>query len=74
MIQTPLLVCCPRHSGKVSHVLTGDADITQELAANQMPTFHIFKNGDLKDSVTGAKAQPLEKAIKENYEGKVEEE
>lgn len=37
-----------------------------------MPTFHIFQDGDLKDSVTGAKAKELEKAISENYDGKVE--
>lgn len=38
-----------------------------------MPTFHIFKDGDLKDSVTGAKAKELEKAISSNYDGKVED-
>ncbi|KAK4508632.1 hypothetical protein PRZ48_002371 [Zasmidium cellare] len=48
-------------------------DITQELGATHMPSFHIFKDGDLKGSVTGAKAQELEKAIKQNYDGKVEE-
>ncbi|CAK3884734.1 related to thioredoxin Trx1 [Lecanosticta acicola] len=48
-------------------------DISQELAANQMPTFHIFKDGDLKDSITGAKAKELEKAISSNYDGKVDE-
>lgn len=47
------------------------ADIAQELGANSMPTFHIFKDGDVKDSVTGAKAQALEKAINSNYDGKV---
>lgn len=48
-------------------------DISQELGARQMPTFHVFKNGDLQDSVTGAKAKELEKAIGDNYDGKVEE-
>lgn len=38
-----------------------------------MPTFHIFKDGDLKDSVTGAKAKELEAAIKKSYEGSVVE-
>ena len=37
------------------------------------PTFHIFKDGDVMETVTGAKAERLEKAIKENYTGKVEE-
>ena len=46
-------------------------DIAQELGVNQMPTFHIFKDGDVMDSVTGAKGAALEKAIKENYDGKV---
>lgn len=39
-----------------------------------MPTFHLFKDGDLKDSVTGAKAKELEAAIKKNYDGAVGEE
>ncbi|TKA82956.1 hypothetical protein B0A55_01545 [Friedmanniomyces simplex] len=46
-------------------------DITQELGANQMPTFHAFKDGDLMGSVTGAKAAQLEDLIKESYEGQV---
>jgi len=46
-------------------------DISQELGANQMPTFHAFKDGDLLGSVTGAKAAALENLIKENYDGKV---
>ena len=48
-------------------------DIAQELGVNMMPTFHIFKDGDVVQSVTGAKGAALEKAIKENYEGKVVE-
>jgi thioredoxin 1 len=48
-------------------------DIAQELGANQMPTFTIFKDGDLMDSVTGAKGAALEKAIRAAYDGKVEE-
>ena len=48
-------------------------DIAQELGVNAMPTFHIFKDGDVMDSVTGAKGAALEKAIKENYPGKVDE-
>lgn len=48
-------------------------DISQELSAQQMPTFHIFKDGDLIDSVTGAKPKEIEKAISSNYDGTVEE-
>ena len=32
-----------------------------------MPTFHIFKDGDVQDSVTGAKAAQLENALKKVY-------
>ena len=46
-------------------------DITQELGARQMPTFNLFKDGDLMGGVTGAKAEALEKMIKENYDGDV---
>lgn len=34
-----------------------------------MPTFHVFKDGDLKESVTGAKAKELENAIAKSYDG-----
>jgi len=49
-------------------------DIAQELGANQMPTFTIFKDGDLMDSITGAKGAALEKAIRGAYDGQVVEE
>ena len=49
-------------------------DIAQELGANQMPTFHIFKDGDLVDGITGAKAKELEKAVSGACGGKVVEE
>jgi thioredoxin 1 len=49
-------------------------DIAQELGVNAMPTFHIFKDGDVMESVTGAKASSLEKAIQNCYDGKVVEE
>lgn len=53
---------------------TDDAlDISQELGISHMPTFHIFKDGEVVDSITGAKAKELEKVIKDNYDGKVEE-
>ena len=38
-----------------------------------MPTFHIFKDGDVADSVTGAKGAKLEKALQDVYDGKVED-
>lgn len=31
-----------------------------------MPTFSIFKDGDIMDGVTGAKPKELRKAIEEN--------
>ncbi len=49
-------------------------DIAQELGVNAMPTFHVFKEGDVMQTITGAKGAQLEKAIKENYDGKVVEE
>lgn len=49
-------------------------DISHELSAHQMPTFHVFKDGDLRDSITGPKAKEIEKAIAENYDGKMIEE
>ena len=48
-------------------------DVAQELGVNMVPAFHIFKDGDVESTVTGAKSAALEKAIKENYDGKVEE-
>lgn len=46
-------------------------DIAQELGVSQMPTFHIFKDGDLEGSITGAKGKELEDLIRESYSGKV---
>ena len=48
-------------------------DIAQELGVNMMPSFHIFKDGDVSESVTGAKGAALEKAIKEVYDGEIDE-
>ena len=49
-------------------------DVAQELGVNQMPTFHIFRDGDVETSVTGAKASALEAAIKDVYgDGRVED-
>lgn len=48
-------------------------DIAQELGARQMPTFNLFKDGDIMGGVTGAKPAQLEKMIRENYDGQVVE-
>jgi thioredoxin 1 len=48
--------------------------IAQELGANLLPSFHVFKDGDLVDAVTGARPKELENAVKEAYgDGKVVE-
>lgn len=49
------------------------SQIAQELGVTQMPTFHIFKDGDVESSVTGARGAVLESAIKDIYDGKVED-
>lgn len=41
-------------------------DIAQELGARVMPTFSIFKDGDIQDGVSGAKAKALREAIEKN--------
>ncbi|KAK7183304.1 hypothetical protein DPSP01_000573 [Paraphaeosphaeria sporulosa] len=41
-------------------------DIAQELGVSQMPTFSIFKDGDIQEGVTGAKPKELRKAIEAN--------
>lgn len=38
-------------------------DIAQELGVSQMPTFSIFKDGDIQDGVTGARPKEIRKAI-----------
>jgi thioredoxin 1 len=38
-------------------------DIAHELGVSQMPTFSIFKDGDIQEGVTGAKAKEVRKAI-----------
>jgi thioredoxin 1 len=38
-------------------------DIAHELGVSQMPTFTVFKDGDLQDGITGAKPKDLRKAI-----------
>lgn len=46
-------------------------DIAQELGARNVPNFSIFKDGFIQEGVTGLKPKDLERAIKENYDGKV---
>ena len=48
--------------------------IAQELGVSQMPVFTLFRDGDLEDTVAGAKGQALEKAIRAIYKGEVVEE
>ncbi|KAF3035747.1 hypothetical protein E8E11_001767 [Didymella keratinophila] len=38
-------------------------DVAQELGVRSMPTFSIFKDGDIQDGVTGAKPKEIRKAI-----------
>jgi thioredoxin 1 len=45
-------------------------DIAQELGVSQMPTFHVFKDGDMVGSVSGGnKGKELERMIEGVYEG-----
>lgn len=48
-------------------------DIAQEFGARQVPVFTICKDGMVVDGVTGAKGEALERLIKEEHDGKVEE-
>jgi thioredoxin 1 len=41
-------------------------DVAQELGVSVMPTFTIFKDGDLMESVSGAKAKALREAVEKN--------
>lgn len=41
-------------------------DIAQELGVSAMPTFSVFKDGDIQEGVTGAKPKDLRKAIEAN--------
>jgi thioredoxin 1 len=38
-------------------------DVAQELGVRSMPTFSIFKDGDIQNGVTGAKPKEIRKAI-----------
>jgi thioredoxin 1 len=38
-------------------------DIAHELGVSQMPTFSIFKDGDIQEGVTGARPKEIRKAI-----------
>lgn len=48
-------------------------DIAQELGARNVPNFSVFKDGFIQEGITGLKPKDLERAIRENYEGKIEE-
>ena len=63
--------CQPRSS---THDTDSAGDIAQELGVSQMPVFTIFHDGDLEDTVRGAKAKALEEAVGKVYKGKVVEE
>ncbi|KIW00208.1 uncharacterized protein PV09_08248 [Verruconis gallopava] len=41
-------------------------DIAQELGVRVMPTFTIFKDGDIQEGVSGARPQALREAIEKN--------
>ena len=41
-------------------------DIAHELGVSAMPTFSVFKDGDIQEGVTGAKPKELRKAIESN--------
>ena len=38
-------------------------DVAQELGVRSMPSFSIFKDGDIQEGVTGAKPKEIRKAI-----------
>ncbi|MCJ1250326.1 Cytoplasmic thioredoxin isoenzyme 2 [Trapelia coarctata] len=41
-------------------------DVAQELAVRAMPTFVVFKDGELADTIVGANPGALEALIKKN--------
>jgi thioredoxin 1 len=38
-------------------------DVAQELGVRSMPSFSIFKDGDIQEGVTGAKPKEVRRAI-----------
>lgn len=46
-------------------------DLAHELGAYVVPKFSVFNNGAFEESVTGADAYALEKAIRESYTGTI---
>ncbi len=45
---------------------TDEADeVVNELGIHQMPAFHIFKDGNMVDTITGERSAGLEKAIQD---------
>lgn len=47
------------------------SDLAHELGCYAVPKFSVFKDGMFEESVTGADAHALEKAVKESYAGTV---
>jgi thioredoxin 1 len=45
-------------------------DIAQELGVSQMPTFSVFKDGDIRDGVRGARVGELRRVLGEEGAGK----
>lgn len=45
-------------------------DIAQELGIRVMPTFNIFKNGELMEGIVGAKMKMLREAVERNLWGR----
>lgn len=41
-------------------------DIAQELGVRQMPTFSVFRDGDIREGVTGARVKEVRRAIEAN--------
>lgn len=41
-------------------------DIAHELGVSAMPTFSVFKDGDIQEGITGAKVKEVRKAIEES--------
>lgn len=42
-------------------------EIVNELGVHQMPTFHIFRSGELKDTMAGPQNEKLRDAIRQQY-------
>jgi len=58
------------HEFPNAHFYTFDVDeqpdIAHELGISVMPTFTIFKDGDIQEGVSGAKVKALREAVEKN--------